>query len=168
MKTYKEALLVLIPTLVIFAGIIWLATPTPKSAEQANLSASVSGALVVKEANNYDFGTISMAKGKVSHLYSVKNNSAEPITVNTAYTSCMCTSAILIMDGTRKGPFGMAGHGFLPKVNQVIPAGKEFQVEAVFDPAAHGPAGVGLIERSVTLETSSGVVEMLFSATVTP
>ncbi|KKT83316.1 MAG: hypothetical protein UW81_C0021G0020, partial [Candidatus Giovannonibacteria bacterium GW2011_GWC2_44_9] len=41
--------------------------------------------------------------------------------------------------------------------------------EVVFDPAAHGPAGVGRIERAVYLENSaSEALQLKFSATVTP
>ena len=42
-------------------------------------------------------------------------------------------------------------------------------VEVVFDPTAHGPAGVGKIERVVTLENnSSSDLNIMFSAFVTP
>lgn len=167
MKSYKETLMILIPTLAIFVGIIWLATPAQKSAGQSGYNRSESAVLVV-ENPKYDFGTISMAKGKVSHLYVVKNIGSEPVVIDTAYTSCMCTAATLVIGEKRFGPFGMPGHGFLPKLSQVVPAGGEIKVEGVFDPAAHGPAGVGTIERVIVLESASGNVEMQFKALVTP
>ena len=167
MKSYKETLFILVPTLIIFFGIIWLATPAPKSAGQTDYSQKESGALMA-ENPKYDFGTISMAKGKVTNIYSIKNTGTEPVTINSTYTSCMCTSATLVIGDKKIGPFGMPGHGFLPKLSQVIEPGDEFQVEGVFDPAAHGPAGVGTIERVIVLETSSGNVEMQFKALVTP
>ncbi len=167
MKSYKETLFILVPTLIIFFGIIWLATPAPKSAGQISDSREESQLLAVKNPK-YDFGTISMAKGKVVNIYTVKNTGAVPVTINSAYTSCMCTSATLNIGSDKVGPFGMPGHGFLPKLNRVIEPGEEFQVEGVFDPAAHGPAGVGTIERVIVLETSSGNVEMQFKALVTP
>lgn len=171
MDNIKETLIIVGVTVFLFSGIIWLATPAPapESAghEHENLVANVSAVLAVN-GPNYDFGPISMAKGKVSHLYSAKNTSSEPMNLVKLYTSCMCTSATLIIDGVRKGPFGMPGHAAIPTLNLTIPAGKEFQVEAVFDPAAHGPAGVGTIARTVTLETSTGSAKMNFSAVVTP
>lgn len=167
MNNIKESSVIVGITILAFIGIIWIATPAPKTPAEASASASVSKILVAPETK-YDFGTISMAAGKVAHLFKFKNTGAEPVTISTAYTSCMCTAATLIIDGVRKGPFGMPGHGFLPKLNELIPAGGEVQVEVVFDPAAHGPAGVGTIARSVMLETSSGTSEMNFSAVVTP
>ena len=47
--------------------------------------------------------------------------------------------------------------------------GDDAVVEVVFDPAAHGPAGIGPIERVVTIENSAGrPLELAFNATVTP
>ena len=123
MKNYKETAIIASITLLVFAGIIWMAASSEKKPkEQANISDAVSGALVAQDSN-YDFGTISMAKGKVSRTFVLENSSFSPTTINSIYTSCMCTSAILISGGDRKGPFGMAGHGFLPRLKEVVPAG---------------------------------------------
>ena len=73
MKSYKETLFILVPTLIIFFGIIWLATPAPKSAGQTDYSQKESGALMA-ENPKYDFGTISMAKGKVTNIYSISHH----------------------------------------------------------------------------------------------
>lgn len=120
----------------------------------------------------YDFGTISMAKGKVRTVFSLKNTTAETIVVEKLYTSCMCTSATLEINGERKGPFGMPSHKAIPKINQQITPGTKAFVEVEFDPAAHGPAGVGKIERKVFLDILSqgkqGKQEFSFSANVTP
>ena len=62
----------------------------------------------------------------------------------------------------------MPGHGFLPRLKEVVQAGGQVEVEVIFDPAAHGPAGIGPIERVVSLETSGGVVELRFKALVKP
>lgn len=105
----------------------------------------------------YDFGTISMAKGKVTKLFTVNNGTSGPITAHKLYSSCMCTSATLVLGDRRVGPFSMEGMGPpIPTINEEIPAGQEVQVEATFDPAAHGPAGVGPITRNVFLETTDG------------
>jgi hypothetical protein len=62
----------------------------------------------------------------------------------------------------------MPGHGFIPSIGEILDAGASVDVEVVFDPAAHGPAGVGRIERVVTLENSAGApLEFRFSANVT-
>jgi len=81
----------------------------------------------------------------------------------------MCTTASLIKGGEKFGPYGMPGHGFFPSLNQRIEPGEEASLEVVFDPAAHGPAGVGRIDRIVNLENNAGKpLELVFSATVTP
>ena len=81
----------------------------------------------------------------------------------------MCTTASLIIGDKQFGPVGMPGHGAIPTINQTINANEEATVEVVFDPAAHGPAGVGRIERIVTLENNAGrPVVLQFAALVTP
>ena len=63
----------------------------------------------------------------------------------------------------------MAGHGGATRISDVIKAGDTSDIEVVYDPNAHGPAGVGLIERTVTLEDEYGnSVEFLFKVNVTP
>ena len=168
MKKYKETAVIAGITLLVFAGIIWMAASSEKKPkEQANISDAVSKTLVARDSS-YDFGAISMAKGKVSNTFVLKNDGSNPVTINSIYTSCMCTSAILISGGNKKGPFGMAGHGFLPRVKEIVPAGGQVEVEVIFDPAAHGPAGVGPIVRVVSLETSDGAIELEFKALVKP
>ena len=148
-------------------GIIWVARPN--SQNSAALSVKSNGTLSVEEANNYDFGTISMAAGKVSHTFKIKNTGNEAVTINSMYTSCMCTTATLKIGGRQKGPYGMPGHGFIPKINETLNSGEEALVEVVFDPAAHGPAGVGPIQTAIAIENNAGEpVELLFAAIVTP
>ncbi|MEK7159002.1 MAG: DUF1573 domain-containing protein [Patescibacteria group bacterium] len=118
--------------------------------------------------SSYDFGNISMAQGKVAKVFSLRNNTAQNITIKKLYTSCMCTKATLIKNKEYFGPFGMPAHGFIPAVDANIESGQSAQVEVVFDPAAHGPAGVGPIERNVTLETNDGKLTLSFKANVTP
>ena len=116
----------------------------------------------------FDFGTISMAKGEVEHLFTVKNTGASPINLEKLYTSCMCTVAYLKVGEYDRGPFGMPGHGLVPKVNKELLPNQEAEIKVVFDPAAHGPSGIGKIERVVYLENSAGAAEFGFKAEVTP
>lgn len=118
----------------------------------------------------YDFGTISMKNGNVSKDFTVTNPTESDITVKTALTSCMCTTAFIVApDGREKGPFGMAGMGFVPPADERIVAGESRTIRVVFDPNAHGPAGVGKIDRFVTLTDTSGkTLELEIQAMVTP
>ena len=69
----------------------------------------------------------------------------------------MCTTAELNIDGRSFGPYGMPGHMPVPMIKETIEAGARAQVEVIFDPNAHGPAGVGLIDREVIIENSSEI-----------
>lgn len=155
--------------LVIIIGFVWI---SGRSSENSNSLASLTGPGALTAAENFfDFGEISMAKGDVSHDFRVKNTGVKPVNIIKTYTSCMCTTAILQMaSGKELGPYGMPGHGgFAPAINQIAAPGEEITVRAIFDPAAHGPAGVGPIERAIYIENDSGKpVEIQFKAVVTP
>lgn len=158
---------------ILFVGLIWIAKPNPKQ-EKAGVvpsekaSANVLSTLEVPETF-FNFGEVSMADGKVQHEFKVKNTSANPINIAKVYTSCMCTTASIMVGENKKGPFGMPGHAAVPKANMMIGAGEEAIIIAEFDPNAHGPAGVGRIERQIYLEDNTGVQTVLnFEAVVTP
>ena len=51
----------------------------------------------------------------------------------------------------------MPGHGgVVPKANALVKAGELLDIEVVFDPNAHGPAGVGRIDRFINLTDENG------------
>lgn len=101
-----------------------------------------------------DLGTVSMAAGKVPFRYLIKNAGAQPLNITRVSTSCMCTTAMLLTATELKGPFGMPGHGRPNATHVRLAPGEQANVEAVFDPAAHGPSGLGRIERVITLESA--------------
>ncbi len=163
----KSIIAIFIGTFFLIGGLIWFGQPTGNTETEA--AAGVPNTVLITEESSFDFGSISMANGKVTHKFKVKNTGAEDVNLKKLYTSCMCTEANLLLGDKKYGPFGMPGHVSvsLNKVN--IAPNQEAEVEVIFDPAAHGPAGVGLIERVVTLENSAGSpVEFSFSAKVTP
>lgn len=166
MNQNKSIFLGALASLAILGGIIWLAKPDATTNQEA--SASGDGKLAAEESS-FDFGSISMAKGNVSRNFKIKNTGAGTATINKIYTSCMCTVATLEVRREKWGPFGMPGHGLVPNLKIKLAPGEEAGVEAVFDPAAHGPAGVGQIERAVIIESDSGEpLELRFTALVTP
>ena len=157
----------IVVALLVLGGIIWIARPNSQSSA-TTLPAKSDGSLSAEETS-FDFGSISMAAGKVKHSFKIKNASAEPVVIGKMYTSCMCTTASLIKNNKVFGPYGMPGHGAIPKINQTVNPNEEVTVEVVFDPAAHGPAGVGRIERIATIENNAGQpIELGFTALVTP
>ncbi|MFA6405023.1 MAG: DUF1573 domain-containing protein [Candidatus Paceibacterota bacterium] len=165
----------IIITLVIVAVIGYLLVLSYK--KSASTTASVQGveqsgakSLLSAPEVIYDFGTISMKNNDVTKEFTVTNPTGEDITVATVLTSCMCTSAFIVEpDGTTKGPFKMPGMGYVPPANEIIKAGESRVIRVVYDPNAHGPAGVGAIDRFVTLtDTSGGMVQLEIKAIVTP
>ncbi|MEK7877083.1 MAG: DUF1573 domain-containing protein [Pseudomonadota bacterium] len=146
-------------------------SPQPGSGYQAPPAAVQLGSVsaLASVSPLFDFGKISMAAGNVSHRYWIKNVSGDPLTITKLSTSCMCTVATLITHAGKKGPFGMAGHGPAPRLAERLAPGETAQVEVVFDPAAHGPAGIGQTDRIVTIGNDAGPsLELRFSALVTP
>ncbi|HXK35001.1 MAG TPA: DUF1573 domain-containing protein [Candidatus Paceibacterota bacterium] len=183
----KNKILSVVTLVIIFGGIIWLAKPGPNQSDEANAVAGTnfsgtnsgdnyhktgeaeSGYALEAPETFYNFGEISMKNSNVKHDFTVKNNTSRSINIAKVYTSCMCTSASIAVGGSTKGPFGMPGHGLVPKANMEIPAGGEAIITAEFDPNAHGPAGVGRIEREIYLEDDAGAQTVLkFEAVVTP
>lgn len=169
----KKNILGFAVALVVLFVVIFVAKPGLNSQNNSALildTASISSnGVLAAEIESYDFGTISMKKGDVKYSLKIKNIGNEAVTIGKIYTSCMCTIASILTNGKKFGPYGMQGHGFIPKVGEIMEPGSEAKVEVVFDPNAHGPAGVGRIERVVIIENSAGRdLEFGFTALVTP
>lgn len=121
------------------------------------------------ERLQHDFGTISMKNGIVRTTFEIKNIGSEKVVLRKLYTSCMCTEATLIIGASREGPFGMPGHVSIETFNQEFNPNESAKIEVSFDPNAHGPAGVGKMERQILLEGVRGVLMTLnISSVVTP
>ncbi|HEY9584195.1 MAG TPA: DUF1573 domain-containing protein [Candidatus Paceibacterota bacterium] len=133
--------------------------------KKGGTAASIQGAGILTDSKSlltapetfYDFGEISMKDGDVSREFTITNSTDKDITVKTLLTSCMCTSAFIVRpDGKTKGPFKMPGMGYVPPANEIIKAGESRIIRVVFDPNAHGPAGVGQIDRFINLTDENG------------
>ncbi|MEK7193972.1 MAG: DUF1573 domain-containing protein [Patescibacteria group bacterium] len=165
MKEYKLIILSIIAATVVIGGAIWFSKQNTPSDNLPAVNATLSA-----EQTSFDFGTVSMANGNVSAKFKIKNSGPEPLTITKIYTSCMCTAATLVKnDGKRFGPVGMLGHGYVPSIKESLAVSEEAEIEVIFDPTAHGPAGIGKIERAVTLENNTNTPLVLtISANVTP
>jgi len=122
-------------------------------------SAQSEGVLTFQETS-YDFGMVPMNNGNVTHEFIVENTSQSLVTISEISTSCMCTTAFLTHENHEIGPFGMSGHDLKKSANTTIQPGERVIVRAVFDPAAHGPSGVGHIERTIYIKTNSSAQPM--------
>lgn len=117
----------------------------------------------------HDFGSIPIDGGNVETVFTISNTGSTAVRLVAVYTSCGCTSAVLeFADGSKVGPFGMPGHeGSQTQIDRVADAGEAFAVHVTFDPAAHGPQGVGEVTRAVTLHTEAGgIVRLVINANV--
>ncbi len=167
-KNTKIVISLSIGLFLLLGGWMWQSEFASKETQKANLALISQGSLVSEE-QIFDFGSISMAQGKVSHEFKIQNKGGGPVKIEKIYTSCMCTEALFKKDGKTWGPFGMPGHSFIPKINQTLNPGQEAIVKVVFDPRAHGPAGIGKVERAVYLEQNGQrILELRILATVTP
>lgn len=166
MNKKNKKLLIIFAAAAVVLAVVFLAQ---KNGGDENTSKYSASALTAFE-NFFDFQTVSMKDGKVSHKFEIKNEGEEPVRIEKVYTSCMCTEAsVADAKGRNWGTFGMPGHT-PAKTNIEVKPGETLTVEAIFDPAAHGPSGVGLAERSVYLESNSQKspkIELKFSAVVT-
>ncbi|MBI4022203.1 MAG: DUF1573 domain-containing protein [Candidatus Andersenbacteria bacterium] len=150
----------------VLGGMVWAGRP--ETAGRSSQATVQRGGLTASEAA-FDFGSVSMAAGTVRHSFTITNTASEPVSISTVFTSCMCTSATLKVNDQTLGPYGMPGHGPRQKINETIDPREAAAVEVEFDPAAHGPAGVGRIQRTVTIENSAGQpLELGIMALVTP
>lgn len=168
----KTKTIIILITLAIIGLFIWgYFTKNGAGATVQNISKSNSSesSLTASEVF-YDFGTISMKSGDVSKEFTITNNTVRDVTLKTVLTSCMCTSAFIVkLDGGVKGPFKMPGMGYVPPANETIKAGESRIIRVVYNPNAHGPAGIGQIDRFVNLtDNVGGELQLEIKALVTP
>ncbi len=164
-----KPLTLLIITAVVLGVGVWFARPNTAEPTTTALQSGSENSFLVAEEHAYDFGTIRMANGKVSREFKFTNAGTVPAALTQLFTSCMCTEATLVMIGREYGPFGMPGHGFGPRLDAVLEPGATAVVRVTFDPNAHGPAGVGPIQRVASLENDAGKpLEFVITGQVTP
>ncbi len=177
----KQTITSLIIIIVFVYGLVWWSRSADNRPVQKSVvtdSTSVSSGKLLAEEKLFDFGAISMQDGNVQKVFTVANSGGGEVNLVNISTSCMCTTAYLLRpDGSKIGPFGMPGHGGGAgivrnsdgRMGEIIPAGESREIEVVYDPNAHGPAGVGMIDRSVYLKDANGqVLELRVKARVTP
>ena len=161
----KVIVSILIGTVVVIGGFIWSSQQSSGLAGQPSSDPSA----LVSDSQLYDFGTISMAKGEVAHSFKIRNTSQESLSIKQVYTSCMCTLAEVKIGEKTYGPFGMQGHGGATATNIELSPGQEVELNAIYDPNAHGPAGAGAIDRYLYLQDEKGAqLRIEIKANVTP
>ena len=166
----NKTLIIIISLIIMsFIGLLIWSQSLPKD-NSTVLGTNNSQGFLSADETNYDFGTISMANKLVNKVFKITNTTNQDVTIDSIVTSCMCTAAYLEGAEGELGPFGMPGHGGLigNRVSETIRPGESRDLKVVFDPNAHGPSGVGAINRSITLTGKSGKLQLLIEAVVTP
>lgn len=138
----------IILTLLILGGGVYILSQTTTSPAAVT---SFQNAKASVGQKTHDWGIIPYSGGNVSKTFTIKNTGTNVLQLTNIKTSCACTYAQIIIDGKTSPTFGM--HTTSSWVGGVT-AGKEANLTVVFDPAFHGPSGVGAIERLVSVETN--------------
>lgn len=135
-------------TLLILGGGVYVLSVT--SAPPAKIISSQNAKAEVNE-KTFDWGNIPINGGNATKTFTIKNISSDVLKLTGVKTSCTCTKAQVTIDQQISPYFSM--HSTSSWVGEV-PPGKEAQLTVIFDPAFHGPTGVGPIERLVSVETN--------------
>jgi len=138
---------IVVATILILVIAVFLGTrmgATPQVTADSQVSVSV-------DSSKYDWGTIDYDKGIVSKNFEIKNTSNAALKLYNVKTSCMCTTAQLKTSDITSKKFQM--HESSSDVIEVKP-GDTAQLIVEFDPAFHGPSGVGPITRTITMSTN--------------
>lgn len=106
------------------------------------------------EPEFYDFGEVSVRKGTVTALLTVKNVGKNDLIIDYMETSCMCTEVSLIVDGKESPKFGMRMHGTNP-VNwwENLTSGEEAKLKVYYNPRVHSELR-GALTRIITIHSN--------------
>lgn len=148
MNQKKIVIAFIVLTVAILGGGIYFLSIT--SATPQKVDSSQNAKLEVDQ-KTHDWGQIAYSGGNVSKTFAIKNSGTDVLQLTNIKTSCACTYAQVIIDGKPSPKFGM--HTTSSWVGEVAP-GKEASLTVIFDPAFHGPTGVGPMERLISVETN--------------
>ncbi len=153
---------VLFTVLLLVGGIVLLSGGGSTS---ATITASQNAKAAVDQ-KTFDWGQINMKGGNVSKTFTIKNTGTDTLKLTNIKTSCHCTKAQIKIGQDSSPYFGMSS---ISSWIGEVPPGQEAQLEVIFDPAYHGPQGVGPITRLVAVETndqSNSRIEFSLTGTV--
>lgn len=150
----KLVILTIVSTvLILFGGMFFIfSTQTPQ------ISASLNAKAYTIDPTSADWGQIPMDKGVVKKVFRIKNTGTDTLKLFNIKTSCHCTKAVIDIGSDESPEFGMDSYS---SWTGGIAPGKEGKLTVIFDPAYHGPQGVGPINRFVSVETNDKVNQKL-------
>lgn len=154
---------IVIFTLIVLVGGAALAARMTTTAQvETNSSAQVK-----MEETIFDWGKVGIAAGNVEKDFTIENTGSAPLKLFNVKTSCDCTTALISLGAATSPVFGMhTNSNFVTEV----PPGQKAILKVIFDPAYHGPEGVGPVTRQITVQTNDpgrGMLTFLLTAVVT-
>lgn len=117
----------------------------------------------------FNWGSLKINGGIVQTKFTLKNTSSQALKVAKLETSCMCTEASLKIGDQESPFFGMPGHAGNAGWQTEIAPGAEASLMVKFDPAAHGPEGLGKVDRITRIwfsEPANSYRDIAFTANV--
>lgn len=161
----------LVTIVIITAAVFWISkisggtSGTNPNVDRFVNNVQAQGITINRES--IDIGKVAYGGGIVSNSYEIKNTTDKMVKLRKIVTSCMCTKARVKFGDKNTKFYAMEMNGDKnPIIDYDFPAGATAQVEFNFDPAAHGPAGIGLIDRVITLYFDTGYIELKFNGEV--
>lgn len=148
MNQKKILIAFIVLTVAILAGGIYILSVTSTTPQKVITSQN---AKVNVDQKTHDWGQIAYSGGNVSKTFTIKNTGTDVLRLTNIKTSCDCTKAQVTIDGKNSPFFSM--HSTSSWVGEVA-AGKEASLTVIFDPAFHGPTGVGPMERLISVQTN--------------
>ncbi|MBI4036330.1 DUF1573 domain-containing protein [Candidatus Daviesbacteria bacterium] len=103
---------------------------------------------------SFDFKDIAFGGGIVTHAFPIKNLGDKDLQIANMATSCMCTKVFLKTQSSEGPRAGMKGMSKQNSWTGTLKPGEVGEIVAEFDPAFHGPSGVGPVDRVVSFETN--------------
>lgn len=155
---------VLISILLLIGAVFLLSSSPSKPKLEKN-----NGSKIQVLEKSFDFKEISYSGGVASHSYVIKNIGDSVLQVANLATSCMCTKSYVQTPSAVSPKASMKGMSKSSSWVGVLKPGESGEIVAEFDPAFHGPQGVGPISRNISFETNdpdNPYVELSFSGVV--
>lgn len=163
-KTNGKALKIILPCVLLAAGAVLLIFNFSKGSSAQNSGGKPHLELGETE---YDFGTVPITGGVLKKTFEIKNSGDGDLVIGPIWTSCHCTSAVFKWNGKQSPEFNMIK---VPWSQKLAPS-ETGQIEVTFDPAFHGPSGIGEAVRAIFFETNdhqNKSSEVRIAANVTP
>jgi archaellum component FlaG (FlaF/FlaG flagellin family) len=145
-EKYVLILLALVTMLILGSGVILVGGTSTASSVSTSTNAKATAS-----TKEFDWGNIPYAGGLATKSFVIKNTGSDILKLTNIKTSCHCTKANVTIDGKDSPYFGMSG--FSSWIGEIQP-GKEATLNVVFDPAFHGPQGIGPVQRYISIETN--------------